>query len=254
MGICGMALTLGSVEIYRWKKYEVATILPNGYAPVEYIESSGTQYIDTGYSASGGFIGEAEFEYTSVVSNYIVGAHNLSSPYGRNGVGDASGKWQLGTGDTYPSASTSPAVNVRYSLKFSTVKGNSYLEVNGSRVISTSDSTTRSASPLLVFNNHYSLNVGGATTNGKLSLLKLYAPDNSLVRDFISCVTDGGAGGLYDKQNGAFYPNAGSGAFLVGAKTNNIAVGDFIEEVKSLNENAYPDGGVQNGYYYERVV
>ena len=51
MGICGIALTLGSVEIFRWNKYEVTTLLPDGYTPVEYIQSSGTQYIDPKVSA-----------------------------------------------------------------------------------------------------------------------------------------------------------------------------------------------------------
>ena len=33
-----------------------------------------------------------------------------------------------------------------------------------------------------------------------------------------------------------------------------IRIGELVGLVKSLHEDAYPDGDVQNGYYYERVV
>ena len=57
--------------------------LPSGYKQLEYIESSGTQYIDTGIVASSGFEVEIKLKANSH-NNFcgIIGAHNDSSPYG----------------------------------------------------------------------------------------------------------------------------------------------------------------------------
>ena len=67
----------------------------NRYIPIEYIESNGNQYIDTGFSAPEGFKFDCAFAYNGITGSYIIGSHNASSPYGRNGVGADSAYWEL---------------------------------------------------------------------------------------------------------------------------------------------------------------
>ena len=187
------------------------------YQWLDYIESTGTQWIDTGVSAPEGFIFDGEWLYTTTGGSYIVGSHNEGSPYGRNGVGSVSNTyWELGTGDTCPASSTAISLNTKYQLYGSTVKGNSYLNVNGSRVITTSDSSSRSSYNVLLFTNQYSRYYGHGGAIGRLYSMKIYKSNGTLVRDFVPCVNPYGEVGMYDKVTGGFFGNSGTGYFRAG--------------------------------------
>jgi len=217
-----------------WKELSQQNKLPNGYQLLSYIESTGTQYIDTGYSAPEGFISRVEYEWTDVTkSGYIVGSHNVSAPYGRNGHGNNwQGAWELGTGDSCPAGTPGPVANTKYVVEASTVKGNSYMNVDGTRVITTSDETSRCTANLLIFSNQYTLandTTGTPSIKAKLYSLKIYSSSNVLVRDFIPCKNPSGAVGLYDTVEGKFYANSGTGSFKAGG----YQVLEYIESTGS---------------------
>ena len=139
---------------------EFLITLPSEYKKLEYIESTGTQYIDTGYSTSEGFSVNSTIMFTGeeVVGNYIIGSHYQYSPYGRNGIGlNGYNKWEVGTGDYYATASFGPSLDVKYNVSGSTLKGNSYVEVDGVIVASNADTTSRCNYNLWIFQNQYSL-------------------------------------------------------------------------------------------------
>lgn len=194
--------------------------LPKGYTQLTYIESTGTQYIDTGYSAPNGFICDAEIEFNTNSFNksvYFVGAHEANPPYARNGFGISDTNfWELGVSEECPRAEVSPVANVRYRVNVSTVKGNSYLDVDGKRLITSSNADVRSPNNLCVFYNHYGMYFGKETTIGKLYYLKIYNSNGVLVRDFVPCVNSNGEVGMYDLVNSQFYGNDGSGVFVAG--------------------------------------
>ena len=190
---------------------------PSEYTTLNYIESTGTQYIDTGYSAPEGFYTEFDTLYTSVYGGYIVGSHNLASPYGRNGIGPQhTNFWEIGTGDTCPAGTSTITANTRYHVEASTVKGNSYATVNGTSEVTTTDSSSRSSFNLLLFYNQYSQNTGGDTLSARLYYLKIWDENHELVRVFIPAKNASGTIGLYDALSGNFYTNAGSGTFASG--------------------------------------
>ena len=56
--------------------------LPSGYKRLEYIQSSGTQYVDTGVSTPTGFRIICEVELTSIKNtlNMLFGSHDAASP------------------------------------------------------------------------------------------------------------------------------------------------------------------------------
>lgn len=108
---------------------------------LEYIEGTGTQYIDTGeHAGENGMTAEYEATWTTSSGGCIVGSHNVSYPYGRNSgfwFGTQIG-WQLGYGEECPCVSGG-AVGVRYHVKYSTLYSDAWLEVDGTRLISSSN-------------------------------------------------------------------------------------------------------------------
>ena len=148
-------------------------VLPSGYVQLEYIQGTGTQYIETNIVADNGFIAFIVACYTTTQLNaYIVGQCNATAPYKRNGVqtsGDLSPKWMLGLGNIYPKASQGPSSNTIYTLNVSTIEGNSYLDVNGTRIITSTDSTGRSDTGLYIFYDGWS-----KANNKEKSKVKLY--------------------------------------------------------------------------------
>ena len=178
--------------------------LPAGYTQVEYIESSGTQYIDTGFTANnntkavmdceltypsgwvmvmGSFDSAAYFSWwtkDSVLYAYYGSANqNMTGPVGRTILTADKNVWSAGGA----------------SLTFTA-------------------STFTASSPLYLF----SISSGGDYALGVMKLYSCRIYDNgSLIRDFVPCVNTSGEAGLYDLSGGQFYANAGSGSFTAGA-------------------------------------
>lgn len=169
--------------------------LPKGFKLVEYIQSSGTQRIDTGYTVN-------------KTDSYTL---TLIAEFNNNAYAGANGYMQF-TGDIAPSKSE---IKIVYD-------GSTYTEtiyVNGT-VVSTNDWTTYNGANVKIGlfclgdpNNAW-------WTGGEMQVGKIYASTlikgSTLVRDFISCINDSGSVGLYDVITRVFYGNAGTGAFTAG--------------------------------------
>ena len=193
------------------------------YQWLDYIQNTGVEYINTGYPAPEGFVSEAVVEYVTKSGGYILGSHNLAAPWGRNGYGiNGKGYWEIGTGDTYPASSSQVALNTRYTVKVSSVKGNSYMDVNGSRVISTTDSSSRCSDNIWVFHNQYYEHNGRTVSQIRLYSLKFWLPNGTLIRDFVPCISPSGKVGLYDKVTKRFFGNSGSGYLIAGTAKESI--------------------------------
>ena len=190
--------------------------LPSGYTQLEYIESSGTQYIDTGIVASSGFEVEIKLKANSFNNLCsIIGAHNDSSPYGRNYLGITSSHTEIGQCDsvhTYTAIDTDSL----HVVLCSNVYNNMYFIVDN---VAQSTSGAQSGgsyakNTLYLFWCH-----GGAQWfsrfSGRIYYCKI-TESGTLVRDFIPCKNASGAVGLYDLMGAKFYTNAGSGTFTAG--------------------------------------
>ena len=194
--------------------------LPSGYKRLEYIKSSGTQYIDTNVSAPKGFRITCDVEFTSLPNtlNMLFGSHDTASPYYRNFLAATSGgKWEIGAYNPYDFGSVS--VNTKYSIDVCTISGAIGCSINGIDQIvdsSIAASTVRSSRTIYVFGLNYT--DGLFPSNMKLYGLKMYldADGSNLVRDYIPCQTTSGEIGLWDDVNSVFYGNAGTGTFTAG--------------------------------------
>jgi surface protein len=192
------------------------TLVPVGYKMLNYIQSTGTQYIDTGYSSDEGFKWDMLFEYTDeIISRYIIGSHGEFEPYGRNGFRyETTGSyWQLGLGNGYPTYSMSISLNTKYRINGSTIKGNNYVNLNGNRIITSANAEERSANSVMLLNNQYGLKLYDTSVKGRIYFVKIYDGADNLVRNLSPCINSSGEVGLYDFVNNQFYGNSGTGTF-----------------------------------------
>lgn len=192
--------------------------LPTGYTQLAYIQSSGTQYIDTGVSTPEGFRITCDVALTSMSNslNMLFGSHDTSDPYYRNYLAASSaGIWEMGAYGT--SRFGSVATNTRYEIDVCTISGSLSCAVNGvAQSVDTgiAESTVRSSRTVYLFGLNYT---GGLLpASMKLYGLQMYLGANkeNLVRDFVPCINASGEVGLYDLVGKKFYGNAGTDVFI----------------------------------------
>ena len=129
--------------------------IPSNLTQLSYLESSGTQYIDSGLSLPQGFTLDCKCNYlaapTQPAEYSIIWAENAANPWGCNGVriyfssaGSSQNTWNLGQISAYTGGSYS--LNTDYVLSASTLKTNGFLMVNGMTVISGKTTSTASTS------------------------------------------------------------------------------------------------------------
>ena len=192
--------------------------LPNEYQTVEYIQTTGTQYIDSkvplrrglkilvdwiyqdadsGNSYTGGHIG-------SPGNRWLIGSQRLKTYYFAVGTGNVPTEFEYGSRDV---------IEACWKDK------DSYIKVNG--VESTKynyEMYTLGEEPT------YTYYMGATNRNGSASLkpkLTIYGwkfyQDDMLIRDFVPCYRKSdGEIGMYDLVNNVFYTNDGTGTFEKG--------------------------------------
>ena len=222
---------------YVWKKSY--GILPSEYKIVEYIASSGTQFIDTGFKPNNNTCYEIKYQ-TVPTQNYagIMGAeHDWSNTSFALWCKHAGFANSTISNQTWYGASP---VTIRFD------KGTLYKD--GVQVWSASGTFQCNYNAYL-----FGINRAGTLTepvdNLKIYYVKIW-DNGTLVRDFVPC-TKNGIAGLYDRVNNDFYVNKGSGTFSVGEV---ISEATNIEYVVSDEPSKYPDDGTMDGYWYKNVV
>lgn len=185
--------------------------LPSGYTRLEYIESTGTQYIDTGFKPN-----QNTRVLMDVTPLHVVQS-NMWCAFGCRANGLYFGLYKASSG------------NMNLTWFYGSVYSNYFtidytkrhvIEVN--KNVANVDGATKSYSAQ-VFQLSQSMflfcdNDSGTATS--LSSSRLYSckvyDNGTLVRDFIPCKNASGVVGLWDNANNQFYANAGSGGFTSG--------------------------------------
>lgn len=181
--------------------------LPSGYIRLEYIQSTGTQYINSKFKANQDTRVVIDFEYIS--GDVVFGAYDAA---GVNGFGlqAVSNKWYTYYGTSSGYSSTAVVANIR--LVADVNKNVSTL--NGAVLRTATANTFSGANPLIIFGLY------NESAPGFLTALKIYScqiyDNGTLARDFIPCQTTYGTIGLWDDVNSVFYGNAGMGTFTAG--------------------------------------
>lgn len=200
--------------------------LPNVYQEVEYIKSTGTQYIDTGFyprATNTNIIVENKFN-KSVLSGYqcILGARTDTTGYLgmmlpsfiRNEIRIQGIVPAQNIDGTY-------SINTDYVFKAELNPDdakNFYIDETLRKQVINKANKSDTGGNLYLF----ALNQDGANWffNGKLYYCKIWQ-DDILVRDFVPCYRKSDDEiGMYDLVNAVFYTNDGTGSFIAGPKVN----------------------------------
>lgn len=181
--------------------------LPSGYKRLEYIQSSGAQYIDTGIIGSYDTRVTADFEVLSIGSGtvFVFGSQANNNVRFCLGITSAS-VFRSDYGTEYisgPSAATG--------TKYTADKNRNVCTINGTAINSNVQTFTGTTNIYLFARSYSSLSYA----NLKMYGCKIYSND-VLVRDFIPCKNASGVAGMWDDVNSVFYGNAGSGTFTAG--------------------------------------
>lgn len=193
--------------------------LPDGYTQVEYLESTGTQYINTRYYPNNLTDVECKFMFNQLASNAVpsvfgVRASNNSVQQFLTSVSNGV-LWIANGLNNHSILSIRPVINTEYILRITPQKA----YWNGTEILTmnTSVANCPNLSMFMFGRNTYS----GLANKffGKIYYLKIYEA-GVLVRNFIPCINQSNVAGMYDTVNGVFYTNAGTGTFNVGSVVN----------------------------------
>jgi len=176
--------------------------LPSGYTELEYIESTGTQYIDTGIQ-KGRFVHDIAFTVRDN-KNLMGNSAGAGSYWGQN-RGNAEDGFEFGSSKIFTSSL------IRQTVVFNTIPTKTTLTANGETVASASS---------VASSTYYVFAINGATdlyrASAKLWSLKIYDENDELIKNLVPAKNPDDKIGMYDTVLGQFYENAGSGEFVAG--------------------------------------
>lgn len=171
-----------------------------GYTILEYIESTGSQYIDTGFKPNQDTRVVMDVEQTGSVSSFYFGARttDVSNTFSAVQLNGTTIRSDYGTKRTTASINT---------LQRITIDKNKNVLTVGDVVITSPIQTFSAPSNMLLLSTNTNGTVYTPTASAKLYSCQIYDND-ILVRDFIPSMDKYGLVGLYDKVEGVFYTSA----------------------------------------------
>lgn len=203
--------------VILWEKNE------SEYTELEYIESTGTQYIDTEILASD-YPEGLNYEFICIVSSentsdeWLWGALNNGKRSGNLLISASNNNLSLYVGGTSATAKqVSLEIDAKITLTaFATSKNpeTATLALNGVERTTGSSSLEVCDMPSI---NIYLLKCNGSSktpAKAKVYGFKIKTQEGVLIRNFIPCKNSSGIVGLYDKVNNKFYENYGTGEFI----------------------------------------
>lgn len=225
--------------------------LPFGYTKLAYIQSSGTQYINSGFIANQDtriVIDVMCPINTASTSKFLCGSRNPSSD----------NQFSLATNNGYYrtdyDGTRTNITNVPYNARFYIDKNKNVTDLNGDYTVTQPKSTfTTTKYPLYIFG----VDETGSFIYGismKLYSCQIY-DNGTLVRDFIPCINPSGEVGLYDLVGKQFYGNSGTGTFGAGDVVE-YQLPDGYEELAYIQSSGGPyiDSGVPYNENNEYVI
>ena len=177
----------------------VAHTLPAGYTELQYIESTGTQYIDTG-------INKAKF-----IHDITFTVKNNTNLMGNNAAGGAYWGQSRNSIDGFELGSQKIYTNslVRQKIIFDTNAAQTTLTANN-ETISYGNGVGRQTYYLFRINN------ASYYCSARLWGFEAYDQNDTLIQKLIPCKNSDNVVGMYDLVSGQFFTNAGTGEFTAG--------------------------------------
>lgn len=235
---------MGKIDYFR-----AAGMLPNGYTKLDYIQSTGTQYIDTGY--------HWEHEKTKIEANVLVTSNSAAqSLWGSEEYTTSSGNTRnfahifYGTNGSYSvylgsgsQGTVALTLNKRAKVSINTTADKLLtVKVNNTAILNnktysgsvltkhtayTSSTASTTVGNIFIFSNHNSnrgSNNGPTQNVGGMRLYSFKMWDNDvMVRNFIPCKNASGTVGLWDTITQTFFTTP-TGAFTAGTELKGLSI------------------------------
>lgn len=185
---------------------------------VEYIESTGTQYIDTGYNASSSTNIVLDYEFLTGESGRYIPfmGHRFTIRQKMFGIWVNQADYKIainfGTVDTGGIENT----NASGRHVYSNIGNKFYIDGELIQEISTSEFSCDGSLSIFALKTATST-YETRNSQGRLYSMKIYDND-ALVRDFKPCKDGAGVYCLYDEVEKRYYYNQGTGSFMGRAK------------------------------------
>lgn len=198
----------------------ISPVLPYD-AEIEYLRSTGTQYIDTGHTFTDGFTFEIDF-YSMNSNSTVFGARGTTrGPVVYYSITNGLCLNIAGyNGSSTPFKFTGTSISVRHTIKATVQSSRMTTWLDGVKI---HDNVSFTGTGLCgvsqaIFGTKYGNNDFRDLTSSSVYSLKMWQGD-TLVRDFIP-VRVGQVGYLYDKVSGRLFGNIGDGNFILGNDKN----------------------------------
>lgn len=188
--------------------------LPSGYKQLEYIESTGTQYIDTEYYPRWN---------TRIVDEIKMAAYSgTKAAFGTRNANSATASKAFAVFQTgantfrvdYFGSSKTITLDVSTDQKLTIDMNKNVCAIGGKTATNTAVTSGEAAYTLMLFTYNNSGKVGGLSSVRRYST-NVYEGD-VLVRHYIPCETSGKEVGLWEDVEGVFRGNDGTGTFSAG--------------------------------------
>ena len=208
------------------------TILPSGYTQLEYLQSSGTQYINTNMFYTHV---KATYEIMSVGSTYIAifGSRTSSSSSNQFAFGYAAHQspklWRFDYENEHqaldsPTVGTELPWDGKHTISIDSNNGSILIDNNLINLGFPASIEASTVLPLYLF----ALNTNGTAGeigNTRIYSFKLYDTNFNFmiekpILNLVPARNSSGALGMYDTIGGKFYTNAGTGTFIAGPNVN----------------------------------
>ena len=177
--------------------------------PIEYLENTGIQYIDTGYITNLNTKIDIDFQLFNITS-YICGTYSPTAQYYLY-IGSGS-VWQWAWSSAYKNSAV-VANTERHRVTLYSDGTQSFLILDGNPIDSALTTQQNSGEHFILFGGFETGRL--FTTHQRIYSFKIYEHD-VLVRDFIPVLDAIGTPCMYDKVEQKLYYNSGTGQFIAG--------------------------------------
>ena len=205
------------------------SLLPEGYTQVEYIQSDGNQYVDSGLKLTNNSTVIMKFKFNDITpQSRVFGAQYPENDYlSFNAYINTYGYLAFNHGYNHTDVNSRVGIVITATNIYVNTSDIYKIEINRNGKIYVNDIEKLSSSPLPTGETGYTARifagVGSATNDtyrlkGRIYSSQFYESD-ILVRNFVPCINPLGEYGLYDTVTETFYGNNGTGAFTGGEAT-----------------------------------
>lgn len=219
--------------------------LPSGYTELQYIQSTGTQWIDTGITPTQDYTLYTKVAFLGSSGTNVLGTRNSSNDT-TNRFGIISFGSSALFGAFYGTNSVTGKAVDQNPHEFSIGPDGFTMD---EETVSVQQTNFSCSYPIILFGFNNGAN-GIVGAEEKVYSCKIYS-DGQLVRDFIPCINPDGIIGLYDKETAIFYQNSGSGIFLKGPEIVTLPSGykqlEYIQSTgtQRIDTGIKPDGNTR---------